>query len=792
MEKDNIHVKSIEEQASYLSGKDFWHLQPTRDLADIMVTDGPNGLRVQKGEADHIGLNESEPATCFPTAGTLGASMDPGLVEKIGIAIGQEAAALGVDVVLGPGINHKRNPLCGRNFEYYSEDPLVSGMLGEGFVKGVQSQGVGASLKHFAANNQESARMVNNSIVDERALREIYLAAFERVVKNAKPWTVMCSYNALNGTLASQNRKLLTGILREEWGYQGAVVSDWGAVSDRKRALEAGMDIEMPYLGEENDRAVTKALKNGSLSREAFDQSIKHISDLYDKIAEGRKIREDRDAHGHHELAKKAAAESAVLLKNDGILPLKAEEKIALIGELAAKPRYQGAGSSKINPVKVDSPLEAFKKQKAAFDYARGYDLESRKTDEDLIAEAAEIAGRNKTAVVFAGLPDLFESEGYDRKNLFLPDSHRKLIEAVSEACSQVVVVLMCGAPVVVDFAEKVQGILLMYLGGEAVGSACGDLIFGRANPSGKLVETWPARVEDIPAGKFFACDTFNTEYRESIYTGYRYYDTFGVKTSFCFGYGLSYTSFEITEAQCQPIFKKGQSLKLDVSIRNTGQLFGAQVVQVYIGKKGLFRPKKELKGFQKIWLEPGQERQISFVFGNRDFACYSLDKKDWFIESGEYEISVGFSVEDIKRNIKVNVPGDGAESFSGIAEVYRNPALEGRGGFAPEEAEFETLFEGKIPKITHKPKPYGMDSVVRDLEESFVGRLLIKALMRSTGAEGRTEEEMQQDVMLAGLFDYPLREIAMARIMSLTQISGLIDVLNHRYLSGIRKLLQK
>ena len=644
---------SLEEKASLCSGLGFWYTKPIERLGipSIMMTDGPHGLRKQ--EKDVFG--KSVPATCFPTAVTLASSWDRKLIEKVGSAIGEECQAEGVSILLGPGANIKRSPLCGRNFEYYSEDPFLSSEMTLHFIRGVQSQGVGTSLKHFCANNQEHRRLTVNVMVDERTLREIYLASFEKAVREGKPWTVMCAYNKVNGEYCSENAYLLSNILREEWGFEGFVVSDWGAVNERVKGLLAGLDLQMPYDEGFGDRKIIEAVKKGELPEEVLDKAVERILRVVFKAIENKKENVVYDKLAHHRLAREAARECFILLKNeDEILPLKKKGIIALIGAFAKNPRYQGLGSSHVNPTMLDTAYEEILREvegKAEILYADGYRLDSDMIDEKLIAEAKEIAKKSEVAVIFAGLPEKYESEGYDRKHMKIPKNHNKLIEEVSKVQKNSVVILSNGAPVEMPWVDRVKGILETYLGGQGWGRAVADVLFGAVSPSGKLAETFPKKLSDNPSYLNFPGEDDRVEYREGIFMGYRYYDKKEMDVLFPFGYGLSYTTFEYSDLRLdKKEMTEQDTLRVSVKVKNMGKMLGKEIVQLYVRdvESSVIRPEKELKGFEKVELNPGEEKEVIFTLDKRAFAYYNVDLKDWHVESGEYEVLIGKSSRDI------------------------------------------------------------------------------------------------------------------------------------------------
>jgi beta-glucosidase len=656
---------TLEEKAGLCSGFDFWNTKAVERLGipSIMMTDGPHGLRKQEGDSDHLGINKSVPSTCFPSAAGLACSWDNEMVNKVGAAIGEECQAENVAIVLGPGTNIKRSPLCGRNFEYFSEDPFLSSKLSANFIKGVQSQGVGTSLKHFAVNNQEYKRMSIDALVDERTLREIYLASFEEAVKDGKPWTVMAAYNKVNGDYCSENKKLLTEVLKEEWGFEGLVVSDWGAVNERDLGLAAGLELEMPSTGGIGDNKIIEAVTSGKLSEQVLDAAVERILNIVYKAVENNQADAVYSKEEHHALAREAARESMVLLKNeDNILPIRKVDSVAVIGAFAKKPRYQGGGSSHINPTKVDNIYEEMAKvagDETMLTYSDGYVLENDEVNESLLEEAVEAAKQANVAVIFTGLPERYESEGFDRKHLNIPESHRLLIERVAEVQSNVIVVLSNGAPIEMPWLDKIKAVLEGYLGGQALGGAIADLLFGLASPSGKLAETFPKKLIHNPSYLNFPGDGETVEYREGIFVGYRHYDTRDVEPLFPFGFGLSYTSFEYSDLNVDmKNFKDDETLSVTVRIKNTGSMLGKEVVQLYVKdvESTLPRPEKELKAFAKVSLHPGEEKIVTFELDKRAFAYYNVKLKDWHVETGAFEILVGKSSRDILLKETVEV----------------------------------------------------------------------------------------------------------------------------------------
>lgn len=658
--KEIVAQMTLEEKAAMCSGADFWHTEAVERLGipASMVSDGPHGLRKQDQEGDHLGVNESIKAVCFPAGCGTAASFNRELLNKMGETLGNECQAEGVSVILGPAVNIKRSPLCGRNFEYYSEDPLVASEMAGALIHGVQSKNVGTSIKHFLANNQETRRMSSDSHIDERTLNEIYLAAFEGAVKKEKPWTVMCSYNKINGVYAAENHKYLTETLRDKWGFDGYVMSDWGAVNNRVEDLKAGLDLEMPSSNGVNDKLIVGAVESGELSEEVLDTAVERILNIVFRYEENRDKSAFFDRDKDHELARKVAEETIVLLKNDGVLPLSEQDEIAFIGKYAMKPRYQGGGSSHINSHKITSALDAVRGM-GNISFAMGFDDKEDKTNEKLLAEAVETAKKAKVAVIFAGLPDAFESEGFDRQHMRMPDCQNELIEKVAAVQPNTIVVLHNGSPVEMPWANKVKGIVEAYLGGQAVGGAVCDILFGRVNPSAKLPETFPLKLEDNPSYLSYIGEGDMVEYREGIFVGYRYYDKKKMDVLFPFGYGLSYTTFAYSNLRVdKESMKDTDTMTVSVDVTNTGKMAGKEVVELYVADKEstVIRPVKELRDFAKVELAPGETKTVSFTLGKRAFAYYSVKLHDWHVETGEFDIMIGQSSRDIVLTKTVTV----------------------------------------------------------------------------------------------------------------------------------------
>lgn len=656
-----VRQMTLAEKAGMCSGSDMWRLKGVERLGipSVMVTDGPHGLRKQAGSSDHLGLNDSVVSVCFPTAAALASTFDRALVREVGQALGDECQAEDVAVILGPGANIKRSPLCGRNFEYFSEDPYLTGEMAKSHIAGVQSKGVGTSLKHFAVNNQETRRMTVDARVDERTLREIYLAGFEKAVTEAKPWTVMCSYNKINGTYGCENPHTLTEILRDAWGFEGYVMTDWGAMNDKIASIKAGLELQMPGGDPAVDKKLADAVKNGTLDEAVLDRACERILSITMRYVENRKPETKFDHAAHHALARRVEAEGCVLLKNGGALPLCENAKVAVIGKFAAEPSFQGGGSSHINTWKLETALDAFKAFEGEVVYAQGYVTDKDETDLALLDEASKAAAAADVAVVFAGMPARFESEGFDRKHLELPECQNQLISIVADAQPNTVVVLHNSSAVSMPWLKKVSAVIEAYLGGEAVGGAIYDVLTGTVNPSGKLAETFPNRIEDTPAYLNFPGYEDVVEYREGLYVGYRYYDARKMDVLFPFGHGLSYTTFEysnlavdrteITDAECVTVTCK---------ITNTGKRFGKEAAQLYVTRKtdGVPRAVRELKGFEKVALEPGETKKVSFTLGKRAFAYFNVDLNIWCVEEGDYGIEIGASSRAIRLEGAVHV----------------------------------------------------------------------------------------------------------------------------------------
>lgn len=749
--KKMIAQMTLEEKAGLCSGGDFWHTKAVERLGipSMMMCDGPHGLRKQRGDADHLGINESIETVCYPTASALASSFDREVMAQLGRALGRECQAEDVGMLLGPGVNMKRSPLCGRNFEYFSEDPYLAGELAAAYISALQGEGVSACVKHFACNNQETRRMSGSSNLSERALHEIYLPAFESAVKKGGTNSVMCAYNAVNETYCAENKKLLTGILRERWGFDGAVVTDWGAVKDRVRGLLAGLDLEMPGGpgGLENDRAIVEAVQSGKLDEAVLDRAAENVLKLVAGYVDAREPEAKIDREDCARLSEELAVQCAVLLKNDGVLPLKAGASVAFLGEFAVKPRYQGAGSSHINVPHAVGALEAT----GNIPYAQGYDVHREDNAAGLLAEAVELAKRVEVPVVFAGLPDSFETEGCDRETMALPDNQNALISAVATTNPNTVVVLHGGAPMELPWLDQVKAVLCVYLGGQNVGAAAVKLLYGEENPSGKLAESWPVKLADNPSYLNFPGENGQVEYYEDIFIGYRYYDKKELPVYFPFGHGLSYTTFAYSGLTLsRPSMKDTDTLTVTCKVKNTGSRAGKETVQLYVRDEvsSVRRPVRELKGFEKISLAPGEEKTVSFTLDKRNFAYYEPKLHDWFVESGTFFIELGASSRGIRLSQSVEVTG-----------------------------------------TVELPFHYTKQSTVGDLGRTARGRAVLEGMMAASAS--RNAEKPAEDVknmgegsdrmMQAMMMEMPLGSLVSFGSMTARQLDGLIASLNGR-----------
>jgi beta-glucosidase len=737
---------TLEDKIAFCSGASFWETKafPRYEIPAIFMCDGPHGLRKQQGEGDHLGLNASVTATCFPTASAAAATWDSVLLYEMGEAIALEALREKVNVILGPGVNMKRNPLCGRNFEYYSEDPFLSGKLAAAWINGVQSKGTGVSLKHFAANNQELKRMSCDCLVDERTLREYYLLAFEMAVKEAVPVTVMCAYNKLNGTYCSDNRLLLTGILRDEWGFDGAVITDWGAANNRVEGFKAGLDLEMPGSKGRFDDEVQEAVESGRLDESYINASVSRLLSLIEKTQGTEKPSaglQDRN----HALARKIATASGVLLKNEeNILPLAKDGEITVIGMLAEKPRYQGTGSSLVNPTKVENLLNGVKKYAGKVVYYPGYQLEDVQ-DEALLREALDGAARAKNIILCIGLTDIYESEGYDRETLSIPKNQIRLLKELAEVNRNIAVVLAGGSVVEMPWLDNIKALLHMQLAGQAGGIAAADLLFGAANPSGKLTETYPLKYEDVVSSSCYGRNPKQVPYYESMYCGYRYFDSADKDVLFPFGFGLSYTTFEYRDPEIQNI--KTWDMNVAFTIKNTGDRDGAETVQLYVRPEtcGVYRPRHELKGFTKVFLKAGEEKRITLRLVKRSFAYYNVEQNAWQVEAGAYTVEIGASSRDIRLRQTITLDGTAAQR-SGCDPWYYT--LDG----IPGKKQFVSIYGGYEDMAPVRKGTYNMENSVLEMKDaSLLCRLIFKGMEKAVAkiAGGKVDYNNPQFRML-------------------------------------------
>lgn len=751
-------------------------------IPPLTAIDGPYGIRKAAVEDvnDNLGISASKPSTCFPTLSCLASSFDTDLLYEVGVHLGEAALAEGVSIVLGPGLNIKRSPLCGRNFEYFSEDPCVSGRLAAAYVKGLQSTGVGACVKHFALNNQEYHRLMNESVVDDRALREIYLRGFEYVIKRAKPYEVMNSYNWYRGEPVSQCGYLLTGILRDEWGFEGVVVSDYASCDDRVKGLIAGQDVECPSSG---DKLILKAIKKGTLDEKYVERAGRRQLKLLIKCNENLRPGAAYDIEKHHAFAARAAARSMVLLKNDGILPFAEDGTLAVIGEMAAIPRYQGCGSALVNPNILTSLIDSLGDAGIGCIYAPGYHGDDP-ADDALIVEAAAVAQKADQAILVVGLPDSYESESMDRRHMRLPESHYALIDAVTAANPHTVVVVCAGSPVEMPFAERVQGILCAYLGGEGVGQAIRDIVFGRVNPSGRLAETMPKKLEDNPSYHHFMEGTRSTQYRESLYVGYRYYDAARVEPLYPFGFGLSYTEFTYSGAKA--VTQEDGAVVVSVTVTNTGERDGAEVVQLYIknAKAAVYRPEKELRDFTKVFLQKGQSREVTMTLSRDDFAYWHPAENRWVVQSGEYALLIAASSADIRATLPVHIEGEAVEP------PYEPLYYDDVTGNDFPLADFERVLGRGVPPLDRPADhPYDMNSSMWEIAHTRLGKRLF-SLVRDMmcGKADTVEGNHHLDHLDTMIGDAPFRNLVQMSggVFSYRMARGILLFLNHKRLRGL------
>ena len=801
--REILDQMTLQEKASLCSGSTFWLTEPVERLGipAVWLSDGPHGLRKEKMSSGASMMRPAETATCFPSSATTANSWDESLLEEIGNAIAEEARALRVTTVLGPGVNIKRSPLCGRNFEYLSEDPFFSGRIGAAYVRGVQKNGVGVSLKHYCANNQESMRMSIDSIVDERTLHETYLPAFEYIVKTEQPKTVMASYNRLNGAYLTEHEQMLTEVLRDRWGFDGLVVSDWGAVSDRVAGVRAGLDLEMPGINGANDRKIVEAVLAGTLQEEALNRVVLRILKFVFESKENETAGSAIEFAAHHALARKAAAQSAILLKNErSALPLKKEQSVAVVGMLAKEMRYQGSGSSHIDCPKPVSFTQALDAAGQPYAYADGYTLKGDGYQPRLVKEACNAAAGKDAVLVFIGLPDAYESEGFDRANMRLPESHNILLRELAKVSRNIIAVLSCGAPVEIgDWEKDVNAILNLYLGGQAVGEAAYDLIYGSVNPSGKLAETYPFRYDDNIVSRYFPMGPRTVEYRESIFVGYRYFDAVQKPVRYPFGFGLSYTSFRYSDLKLSAdTIRESDGLVVSFRVANTGAVAGAEVAQLYVGdeESTAFRPQKELKGFQKVFLQPGEEALVELRLDARAFAYYNTLIHDWHVESGAFTVSVGSSSRDIRLHGRVSVLSDNPQAplpddRKSCPCYYNLSAYD-----EIPSGQFAALYGAQLMENTpYRKGELTANNTIDQLACSGFGRAL-RTLVKFTGVQMAAQMESSKEMIAHMLLDMPLRTLSGFAGGAMTEevTESLVDMCNskkggfRRFLKAIRK----
>ena len=788
--QDLIDQLTLEEKASLISGKDFWQTVNIDrvGIPSAFLSDGPHGVRRQAAAADHLGLNASIPATCFPTAATMANSWDPELGEGLGQRLGEEAAVQKVNILLGPGTNTKRNPLCGRNFEYFSEDPYLAGKMAAGYIRGIQSNGISACVKHFACNNQEENRMTLDSVLDERTFRELYLTAFEIAVKEGKTRSIMSAYNLINGEYANENKHLLVDILRDEWGFDGLVVTDWGGNNDGVLSLKLGNQLEMPGTPDRPEEVI-KAIESGELEESVLDDNLDVLLDtILTTMEEGvNKAPEKFDVKEHHAFAKKCAEESAVLLKNNGILPLNKEEKVAFIGDFLFLPRYQGAGSSIVNPTQLDNTNDLLKDVELnVVGSARGFNRYGKKSKK-LLKEAVELAKKADTVVLYLGLDEVTEAEGLDRQNMCLENNQLELVKAVKELGKKIVVVLSCGSAVELPFVDDIDALLHCYLNGQAGAEATLHILEGQVNPSGKLSETLPVKYEDVASGDNFPSHTRTIEYREAYGVGYRYFEKANIQVRYPFGFGLSYTTFEYKNLK---VSDKGVSFE----VTNTGKVDGKEVAQLYIGLKGgeVIRPVKELKGFAKVELKAGETKKVEIAFDDKTFRYFNTKTNKWEVEKGAYDIYVGASSEDIRLIGVIDQAGTGAEAPYNIYDLPHY--AEGRLRNIPDE-EFEKLLghpipNGALPFYKKNRLVVDYNTTMSELRyaKRWIGRLVGKAIPWFVRVLRKMGNRVLANTLVMGVVHQPMRGLSRfsGGGLRMSQLDGLIMIFNGHFWKGL------
>ena len=779
-----IRKLTLEQKAALLQGWTTWTTWDGSKLGipAIFLSDGPHGLRKQAGAGDHLGLNASIPATCFPTAASMANSWDTALGEELGKALGEEAAANDVNVVLGPGLNMKRSPLCGRNFEYFSEDPYLAGKMATAYIRGIQSNGVAACPKHFAVNSQELRRMSMDAVVDERTLREIYLTAFEMAVKEGGAKAIMSSYNMVNGTYANENAHLLTEILRGEWGFDGMVVTDWGGDNDHAEGVKAGSNLVMPAPGPDCSIGLVKAVKEGRVSEEVLDKRVEELLNVVFATSEAAsKAPKTFDVDAHHAIARRCAEGSIVLLDNDGILPLDKNHSVAVIGDFAKVPRYQGAGSSQVNPTRLDNLMDCLTAAGVSVTgFAKGFSRTEPAPDPALIAQAVELAKNAQIVLLCVGLDEILESEGMDRQHMELSEGQQALIDAVCEANRNVVLVLSGGAPFVMPERGKYRAAIHGYLSGQAGAGAMADALTGKINPSGKLSETWPERLEDNPSYPYFPSKERTAEYREGLYIGYRYYDTTGTPVRYPFGHGLSYTTFSYSDISASQD-------AVSFTVTNTGKVDGAEVAQVYVSCKNgkVFRPKKELKGFAKVFLKAGESKTVTVSLDEKAFRWYNVGTDRWEVESADYEICVAADVSQVKLTATVHVAGEDAVNPYGKLPGYESGSIT----TVPDD-EFRALLGRPIPDGHWSGELTGNDAICQlYYAKSAPARLVYRIL---TGLKNRAEAKGKPDLNILFIYNMPFRALAKMSGGMVTEkmVDDLVFLVNGHFFRGLGRVI--
>lgn len=786
---DLINKMTLEEKAALMSGKGFWETVDIERLGipSIFLSDGPHGIRKQAGNADHLGLNASVPATCFPTAAAMANTWNPQMIKAIGQYLGKEAKAQDVNIVLGPGLNIKRSPLCGRNFEYFSEDPYLSGKMAAGLIEGIQSEGIGACPKHYAVNSQELRRMSNDSVLDERTLREIYTTGFEIAVKEGKAKSIMTSYNKVNGVYANEHEQLLQSMLVDEWGFEGIVVSDWGASNDHAEGVRAGSHLEMPTTGNDGKRLILEAIKKGTLTEEVLNERVDTLVDMILELSAQNKNKEKKefDIEEHHNKAKQAAEECIVLLKNEqSMLPLKKEAKIAIIGDFAKKPRYQGAGSSQVNPTKIDSALDVVSKMNIELlGYAQGYTRNGESNDA-LKQEALGLAKQAEVVVLYLGLSEIEESEGMDREHMVLAQNQIDLLKEISKINENVVVVLSAGCAIEMPWLAHAKALIHGYLPGQAGAESVLNVLYGEICPSGRLAETYPLKYEDTPCAKYYPGLEKTSEYREGIFVGYRYYETADIKTLFPFGYGLSYTSFAYSN-----LVVNNDGIK--VTVKNTGNVTGAEVVQMYVSMKEskIFRAIRELKGFTKVYLKPGESIEVELPFDDKSFRFFNVKTKQWEIEGGTYYIQIAKNAHEVVLEESIQLEGTTKEypyHKEQLKEYYTGQIKD------VSDASFETLLGHKIPESKwDRQRPLDLNDTISQMyyAKSFLARMIIKILTR---LKDNSIKKGTPNLNILFIYNMPFRGIAkmMGVAVSMSMVEAILEMVNGKFFRGFKNLI--